>query len=92
MSLNTCNKYNLTRKYIVHMNTDYIREGTHLSSKLLQTSNVDGTLLRGVEIAPTHTEVRGRAHHSAGKAQRVVREDVLTGPIVVLGEGEEGGG
>ena len=67
------------------------RETVHLSSKLLQSSDVDGTLLGGIEVTPTHAEVRGRAHHPTRQPKRVVRKDVLTSPIVILREeGERG--
>ena len=64
-----------------------------LCSELLQSSDVDGTLLRAVEVTPTHTEVRGRTHHAACETKRVVGEDGHTGSIVVLGweGGNEGG-
>ena len=66
---------------------------TDLCSKLLQSPDVDGTLLRTIEVTPTHTEVRGRAHHAAREAKRVVGEDGHTGSIVVLERegGMEGG-
>ena len=49
----------------------------HLSCILLQPPNVDGPLLRGVQIAATHTEVAGWADHATRQPQRVVGEDGL---------------
>ena len=56
----------------------------YLGSKLLETPNVDGTLLRGIEVATTHTQVTGRTHHSTRQPQGVVGEDGLGSTIVVL--------
>ena len=56
----------------------------HLSGKLLKSSNVDGTLLRGIEVATAHTEITGGAHHTAGQPQGVVGKDCLGSAIVVL--------
>lgn len=63
----------------------------YLRGKLLQPSNVDWTLFRGVEVTRTHTQVRGRAHHATRETKRVVREDKLTSSIVVLRDGAEEG-
>ena len=67
----------------------------HLCSKLLQPPNVNGPLLRGVEVAPADTEVTGGADHPTGEAKGIVGEDGFGCPIVVLGmeggrEGEKG--
>lgn len=56
----------------------------HLHGKVLQAADVDRPLLGGVQIAAAHAQVRGRADHAAGEAQRIVRQDGLGGAVVVL--------
>lgn len=64
----------------------------HLGSKLLQSSDIYRPLLRGIEIAPTHTKVRGRADHPTREPEGVIRENCLGGAIIVLvgNGGDEG--
>jgi hypothetical protein len=52
---------------------------------VLETPNIDGALLAGLQIAASDTEVGRGADHAAGQAQRVVGQDGLGRPVVVLG-------
>ena len=64
----------------------------HLHGEVLQPADVDGPLLRGVEVAAADAEVGGGADHAAGEAQGVVAEDGLGGAVVVLvGDGGDEG-
>ena len=63
---------------------------SYLCCKLLQPSDVNGAFLRCVEVATTHTKVRGRTDHPAGETEGVVRKDCFRSTIVVLEGGGEG--
>ena len=57
---------------------------SHLSSKLLQASNVYRTFLGCIQVARPHTEVRGRTDHSTSKSEWVIGENCLRRTVVVL--------
>lgn len=56
----------------------------YLCSKLLQPSNINGSFLRGKQVAAPHTKVRCGTNHPTGQTQGVVRKDGTCCPIVVL--------
>jgi len=56
----------------------------YLGGELLQTADVDGALLRGVEVTASGTEVGRRTDHSAAQAERIVREYGARRAVVVL--------
>ena len=56
----------------------------YLGGKLLESSDADGSLLRGVEVAAADTEIRRRADHAARESEWIVGEDRSSCTIVVL--------
>ena len=55
---------------------------------LLQTSDIDRTFLRCVQVAPAYTELRGRTDHSTGQAQGVVLVSVSDSLVVKRESGQ----
>ena len=61
-----------------------IKVQTHLYSKLLQSTDIYGTFLCGIQVASAHTEVASRTHHPTGQSQRVVRQDQFCRTVIIL--------
>lgn len=59
-------------------------EYAYINGKLLQPSNVDGSLFAGIQIAASYTQVTGRANHATRQAQRVIRKNLLCSSIIIL--------
>lgn len=62
----------------------------YLSSKLLQSTNINWSFLSGIQIAATNTEIWCWTHHSACQAKWIVRKNHFGSSIVVLREKGKG--
>lgn len=56
----------------------------YLHSKLLQSPDVDGSLLRSSQIAGPNAQIRCGTDHATGQTQGVVGQDHLCCAVVVL--------
>lgn len=57
---------------------------TDIDCEVLESSDVDGALLRGVQVAAPDAEVAGGTHHAARQPQRIVRQDRFSCSVVIL--------
>mmetsp|Transcript_49159 Transcript_49159/g.123576 ORF Transcript_49159/g.123576 Transcript_49159/m.123576 type:complete len:201 (-) Transcript_49159:485-1087(-) len=71
------------QRRIAHLRDTHLHEG--LGGKVLQTTDVDRALLGVCQVTAAHAQIAGRAHHTTGETERVVRKDFFRCTIVVTG-------
>lgn len=99
LAFRVANLKRIDLKYSCVCGYQYLRDihfHEHLRGKLLQTTDVDWALrgyhvgraashlLRCEEVAASHAQVAGGAHHAARETKRVIAEDGLGCAVVIL--------